>query len=196
MRSSADFQALSVGLPEKGNSVAYVAKSLQQTLSELLKFAQLRESANPLQEGMLTKIFGLMTNAANYTVGGMAEDGWFTAGKTTKDANEIIGEFLTLPAYYLAAAAVDHLKQARGNEKLVKIKKNLADLRTAKDEAISERNLPEGQMLNRQDIEEYLTAWPDSVVGETYEVGIVGLPPFATAPVDVGEYRAGMKIEP
>jgi hypothetical protein len=196
MRSSADFQALSVGLPEKGNSVAYVAKSLQQTLSELLKFAQLRENANPLQEGMLAKIFGLMTNAANYTVGGMAEDGWFTAGKTTKDANEVIGEFLTLPAYYLAAAAVDQLKQARGNEKLVKIKKNLADLRTAKDEAISERNLPEGQMLNRQDIEEYLTAWPDSVVGETYEVGIVGLPPFATAPVDVGEYRAGMKIEP
>jgi hypothetical protein len=196
MRSSADFQALSVGLPEKGNSVAYVAKSLQQTLSELLKFARLRESANPLQEGMLARIFGLMTNAANYTVGGIAEDGWFTAGKTTKDANEIIGEFLTLPAYYLAAAAVDQLKQARGNEKLVKIKKNLSDLRTAKDEAISERNLPEGQMLNRQDIEEYLTAWPDSVVGETYEVGIVGLPPFATAPVDVGEYRAGMKIEP
>jgi hypothetical protein len=196
MRSSADFQALSVGLPEKGNSVAYVAKSLQQTLSELLKFAQLRESANPLQEGMLARIFGLMTNAANYTVGGIAEDGWFTAGKTTKDANEIIGEFLTLPAYYLAAAAVDQVKQARGTEKLVKIKKNLADLRTAKDEAISERNLPEGQMLNRQDIEEYLTAWPDSVVGETYEVGIVGLPPFATAPVDVGEYRAGMKIEP
>ena len=196
MRSSADFQTLSAGLPEKGNSVAYVAKSLQQTLSELLKFAQLRESANPLQEGMLARIFGLMTNAANYTVGGIAEDGWFTAGKTTKDANEIIGEFLTLPAYYLAAAAVDQLKQARGTEKLVKIKKNLVDLRTAKDEAISERNLPEGQMLNRQDIEEYLTAWPDSVVGETYEVGIVGLPPFATAPVDVGEYRAGMKIEP
>jgi hypothetical protein len=197
IRSSADFQTLSAGLPEKGNNVAYVAKSLQKTLGELqMKFSQLRESANPFQEGMSAKFSGLMTNAATYTVGGITEDGWFTTGKTTKDANEIIGEFLTLPAYYLAAAAVDQMKQARGNEKLVKIKQNLSDLRTAKDEAISERNLPGGQMLNRQDIEEYLTAWPDSVVGETYEVGIVGLPPYATAPVDLGEYRAGVKIEP
>ena len=95
-----------------------------------------------------------------------------------------------------AVAAVEEIKQARGSDKLTKIKQNLADLRAAKEEAISEKNLQEGQMLNRQDIEEYVTEWPQSVVGETYEVGIVGQPPYATAPVDLGDYRAGSKIEP
>jgi hypothetical protein len=33
-------------------------------------------------------------------------------------------------------------------------------------------------------------------VGETYEVGTVGEPPYATAPVDLGDYHAGSKIEP
>lgn len=51
-------------------------------------------------------------------------------------------------------------------------------------------------MLNRQDIEDYLPVWPVSVAGEIYEVGIVGQPPFATAPVNLGDYRAGSKIEP
>jgi hypothetical protein len=53
-----------------------------------------------------------------------------------------------------------------------------------------------GQMLTRQDVEEYMTEWPRTLVGETYEVGIVGEPPYATAPVDLGDRRAGSKIEP
>jgi hypothetical protein len=48
----------------------------------------------------------------------------------------------------------------------------------------------------RQDVEEYLASWPDSVVGETYEVGAVGQPPCATAPVNLGNYPAGLRIEP
>ena len=195
--SSSDFNTLAAGMTEKGNSIAYVSKSFQKTLGELrMKYGQLRESGNRLQEGMSAKFFALAADAASYTVGGATDDGWFTTGKTTKDVNEILGEFLALPAYYLAAAAVEEMKQARGTEKLAKIKRNLADLRAAKDEAIAEKNLQQGQMLNRQDIEEYITEWPRSVVGETYEVGIVGQPPYATAPVDFGDYRAGAKIEP
>ena len=145
---------------------------------------------------MSAKISGLTADAATYLVFGATEDGWFTTGKTRKDLNEILGEVLTLPAYYLAVAAVEEIKQARENNKLAKIKQNLANLRAAKEEAVAEKNLQEGQMLNRQDIEEYVTEWPESVVGETYEVGIVGQPPYATAPVDLGDYRAGSRIEP
>lgn len=50
-------------------------------------------------------------------------------------------------------------------------------------------------MMNRQDTEEYITDWPRSVVGEVYEIGAVGQPPYATAPVDLGGCRAGSKIE-
>jgi hypothetical protein len=197
LRSSSDFNKLAAGLPEKGNNLVYLAKELQKTLGELqMKFSQTRASGNPLLEAMSAKFSGLSADAASYTVGGATDDGWFTAGKTTKDLNEILGEFLTLPAYYAAVAAVEEIKLARGNDKLTKIKQNLADMRTAKDEAISEKNLQEGQMLNRQDIEEYMTEWPRSIVGETYEVGIVGQPPYATAPIDLGDYRAGSKIEP
>jgi hypothetical protein len=197
IRSSPDFNELAVGLPEKGNGVAYVGKRLQKTLGELqLKFSQNREGSDPLVEAMSAKISGLTADAATYLVFGATEDGWFTTGKSRKDLNDILGEVLTLPAYYLAISAIEEIKQARGNNKLAKIKQNLANLRAAKDEAVAEKNLQEGQMLNRQDIEEYVTEWPESVVGETYEVGIVGQPPHATAPVDLGDYRAGSKIEP
>jgi hypothetical protein len=197
IRASSDFNKLAAGLPEKGNSMAYLAKDLQKTLGELqMKFSQIRASGNPLLEAMSAKFSGLSADAASYTVGGATDDAWFTAGKTTKDLNEILGEFLTLPAYYAAVAAVEEIKLARGNDKLTKIKQHLVDMRAAKDEAISEKNLQEGQMLNRQDIEEYMTEWPQSIVGETYEVGIVGQPPYATAPIDLGDYRAGSKIEP
>jgi hypothetical protein len=195
--SSSDFQKLSSGLPEKGNGIAYVAKRLQKTLGDLqMKFRRARGEANPLLEAMSAKFSGIAVDAATYTIGGTTEDGWFTAGRCTRDVNEMLGEFMTLPAYYLAVAGIEQIKLARGTDKLTKIKKNLADLRSAKDEAISEKNLQEGQMLNRQDIEDYLTAWPASVAGEIYDVGIVGQPPFATAPVDLGDYRAGSKIEP
>jgi hypothetical protein len=197
IRSSPDFNQLAAGLPEKGNGVAYVGKRLQKALSDLqLKFSQIRESGNPLLEAMSAKFSGLTADAATYLVFGATEDGWFTTGKTRKDLNEILGEVLTLPAYYFAVAAVEEIKQARGNNKLTKIKQNLANLRAAKEEAVAEKNLQDGQMLNRQDIEEYVTEWPESVVGETYEVGIVGQPPYATAPVDLGDYRAGSRIEP
>jgi hypothetical protein len=197
IRSSPDFRQLAAGLPEKGNGVAYVGKRLQKTLGDLqLKFSQTRETGNPLLEAMSAKFSGLTADAATYLVFGATEDGWFTTGKTRKDLNEILGEVLTLPAYYLAVAAVEEIKQARGSNKLTKIKQNLANLRAAKEEAVAEKTLQDGQMLNRQDIEEYVTEWPESVVGETYEVGIVGQPPYATAPIDLGDYRAGSKIEP
>jgi hypothetical protein len=197
IRTSSEFIRLSAGMPEKGNGVAYIAKRLQKTLGELqLKLSQLREGGNPLLDAMSVKLSGTSADAATYVVAGTADDGWFTIGKATKDVNEMLGEFLTVPAYYFAIASVEEAKRARGNDKLAKIKQNLADLRAAKEEAISEKNLPEGQMLTRQDVEEYITEWPRSLVGETYEVGTVGAPPYATAPVDLGDYHAGSKIEP
>ena len=197
IRASPDFNKLSAGIVAKGNSVAFVAKRLQKTLGELqMKLSQMREAASPLLDAMTAKFSGLSADVASYTVGGMTDDGWFTTGKTTKDLNEVFGEILTIPAYYFAITSIDEVKQARGTDKLAKIKQNLADLRAAKEEAISEENLQEGQMLTRQDIEKYIKEWPQSLVGETYEVGTVGEPPYATAPVDLGDYRAGSKIEP
>jgi hypothetical protein len=197
LKSNPDFIKLAAGMAEKGNGAMYLSRHLQKTLSGLQsKFSQLQGNGNSLLEAISAKFANLSADTDTYVVGGTADDGWFTTGKTTKDINEVLGEFLTLPSYYLAIAAVEEMKQNRANDKLTKIKKNLVDLRTAKEEAISEKNLQEGQMLNRQDIEEYITAWPQSVVGETYEVGTVGQAPYATAPIDLGECRAGSKIEP
>ncbi len=195
--SSSDFNSLASGVAEKGNSVTYLGKRFQKTLGDLqVKVGQMRESGNPILEAMSAKFSAMAADAATYSVGGATQDGWFTTGKTTKDPNEILGECLTIPAYYLAVASVEGIKRARGTGKLVKIKQNLADLRAAKSAAIAEKDLQEGQMLNRQDIEEYIADWPPSVVGETYQVGIVGQPPDATAPVDLGDCPAGSKIEP
>jgi hypothetical protein len=197
LRTSPEFARLSGGLAKEGNAVAYVGQRLQKTLAELqVKISQLREADNPLLDAMSVKFAGLSADAATYVVAGATGDGWFTSGKATKDVNEVLGEALAIPAYYLAVTSIEETKRARENEKLSKIKQNLAALRAAKEEAISQKNLQEGQLLTRQDIEEYMTEWPTSLVGETYEVGIVGQPPYATAPVDLGDHQAGSKIGP
>ena len=197
VRASPEFTRLSAGMVEEGNAVAYVGKRLQKTLAELqMKIRQLREAGNPLLDAMSAKFAGLSANAAIYVVAGATGDGWFTSGKATRDVNEVLGEAFTIPAYYLAVTSVEETKRARENQRLFKIKHNLADLRAAKEEAISEKNLQEGQLLTRQDIEEYLKEWPSSLVGETYEPGIVGQPPYATVPIDLGDHQAGSKIEP
>ena len=101
-----------------------------------------------------------------------------------------------LPAYYVAGKLVDEVKQNRNKVKVSKIKENLKKLDSAKKQITSENELEEGQMLNRQDVEPFLAEWPKSILGETYEVGVVGQPPYATAPVDLTGYPAGAHIKP
>jgi hypothetical protein len=197
IKSSADFARLAAGTPEKGNCVTYASKAFQKTLADLqIRLSEVRESQSPLLEAITAKFARLFADLASYGVGSVVDDGWLAYGKATKDLNDLFGEFASLPAYYVGVAAIEYAKERRQNSRLNKIKENLANLQAAKDEAIAEKNFENGQMLARQDVEEYLAAWPDSVVGETYEVGAVGQPPYATAPVDVANYPAGTRIEP
>jgi hypothetical protein len=197
IKSSSDFARLAAGMPEKGNCVTYVSKTFQKVLADLqVGLNEVRWSQDPLLEAITTRFARLSADISSYGVGSVVADGWLSYGKATKDMNELLGEFASLPAYCVAVAAVEYAKEARQSSRLNKIKENLANLQAAKDEAIAEKNLENGQALARQDVEDYLAAWPDSVVGETYEVGPVGQPPYAIAPIDLGNYPAGTKIEP
>jgi hypothetical protein len=197
IKSSADFARLAAGTPEKGNCVTYASKAFQKALADLqIRFSEIHEAQSPLLEAVTSKFARLSADLASYGVGSVTSDGWVANGKATKDMNEIVGEFASLPAYYFAIAATEYAKEGRQTGRLTKIKENLANIQAAKEEAIAEKNFANGQILTRQDVGEYLQAWPDSVVGETYEVGAVGQPPYATAPVDLGNYPAGTKIEP
>jgi hypothetical protein len=196
IKSSSDFTRLAAGLPEKGNCVAYASKTFQKTLAELQVRLSEVQAQSPLIQAMMTKFAGSSADLASYSVGSVVDDGWLACGKATQDMNQLLGELASLPAYCFALAFIEHTEDARQNNKLAKIKENLANLQAAKEEAVAEKNFENGQLLSRQDVEEYLSAWPDSVVGETYEVGAVGQPPYATAPVTLGNYPAGAKIEP
>jgi hypothetical protein len=196
IKSSGDFVRLSAGMPERGNCVSYASKTFQKTLADLqARLSETEGSHGPLLEAITTKFARVFADIASYSVGSVEDDGWLAYRKTTKDVNGL-GEFASLPVCYVAVAAIEYAKEERQNGRLSKIKENLANLQAAKDEAIEENNFENGRMLTRQDVEEYLASWPDSVVGETYEVGAVGQPPYATAPVDLGNYPAGAKIEP
>ena len=101
-------------MAEEGNAVAYVGQRLQKTLAELqMKTSQLREAGNPLLDAMSAKFAGLSADAATYVVAGATGDGWFTSGKATKDVNEVLGEALTIPAYYLAVASIEETKRSQ-----------------------------------------------------------------------------------
>jgi hypothetical protein len=197
IRSNAEFARLAEGMPQAGNCVAYVNTLFQQSLTDLqIKVGEMQEAQSPLLAALTAKMARLSANISSYTVGGFEEDGWFARAKTTKGIDEVLEGVASLPAYYAAFAAIEYIKETRRAGLLTKIKQNLSNLQAAKDEAAAEKNFENGQILTRQDIAEYLSAWPDSVTGETYEVGAVGQPPYATAPVDLDGYPAGTKIEP
>ena len=117
IKYSSEFETLASGMPEKGNSVAYVSKRLQKTVADIqMRLSHFQESGSPLTRALTAKLSRLSEDAAGYIVSGATQDGWLTTEKTTRDANEFLGEFLTIPVCYLAVAAVDEIKRTRENE--------------------------------------------------------------------------------
>jgi hypothetical protein len=138
----------------------------------------------------------LAANTSQYSVSITKEDGIQTVGRSTKDINESLGDLVVLPAYFIAGNLIDKMKKNRDVDKIEKIKANLKEIESAKERAIAENGVQKGQMVSRQDIEPFLADWPSPVVGETYEIGTAGQPPYATAPVDLQGYPVGKHIEP
>jgi len=197
LKSSPEFTRLSTRLPTHGNGVTYASKVFQATIAAIkTKFPRRYEDANFSVESIANKISSLSADVSHYSVTVNADDGIQIIARTTKDINKSLGDFVALPAYCIAQKLVDEMKRNRDEVKIGKIKENLKKLDSAKEQIVSENELEEGQMLNRQDVEPFLTEWPKPILGETYEVGVIGQPPYATAPVDLTGYPAGTHIEP
>ncbi|MBV8352042.1 MAG: hypothetical protein JOZ21_07190, partial [Verrucomicrobia bacterium] len=135
------------------------------------------------------------------------EDGLYFVKKETKDINEILGQFLTAPAYlYVSQVAgtqttgstddASTKKEPTDPETLTVIRENLGKIADAKDKALKARRQNKIQSLTLADVQKYLIPWPESVAGETYEIGGIGEPPYAIAPVDIGDIPAGTRITP
>jgi hypothetical protein len=197
LKSSPEFTRLSTGLPTHGNSVTYASKVFQATIAAIeTKFSRRYEGTNSSVESIANKISSLSADISHYSVTVNADDGIQIVARTTQDINKSLGDFVALPAYCIAQKLVDEMKRNRDEVKIGKIKENLKKLDLAKEQIVSENELEEGQMLNRQDVEPFLPEWPKPILGEIYEVGVIGQPPYATAPVDLTGYPAGTHIKP
>ena len=135
------------------------------------------------------------------------EDGFYFVKKETKDINEFLGQLLVAPVYLLfdqkAGSKTASSSEAEPPETkpidpatLNLIRVNLQKIAGAKEKAVKARRQHKTQPLLRMEVEKYLPGWLESVAGETYEVGAIGEPPYATAPVDVADIPAGTKITP
>jgi hypothetical protein len=197
VKSSIEFQQLAAGLPTRGNNVTYSTRTFQKTVLLIRDFYQMARGSSNFSSNAIENMFSrLAANTSQYSVSITKEDGIQTVGRSTKDINESFGDLVVLPAYFIAGNLIDKMKKNRDVDKIEKIKANLKEIESAKERAIAENGVQKGQMVSRQDIEPFLADWPSPVVGETYEIGTAGQPPYATAPVDLQGYPVGKHIEP
>jgi hypothetical protein len=112
IRSYPDYNGISEGMPATGNQVAYVGKRLQQVIASVQTAVYDSQAAgDPLLRSFANQIAASSAQTASYAVSGATADGWFSTAKTTKDVNDILGDLLIAPAYFLANAAVQDLKR-------------------------------------------------------------------------------------
>ncbi len=205
----AEFKELAKDVGDSGNMAQYISKRFQQTYYEAL-WKYMLASGSAKDAGVLDwekTLYDLLKDWAAYGVAVREEDGLYFVKKETKDINEFLGQLLTGPAYILfdqeAGSQTASSNDVESTKKkpvdpatLNAIRLNLQKIADAKEKALKARHQRKTQPLVRAEVEKYLPGWVESVVGETYEIGAIGEPPYATAPVDVADTPAGTRITP
>jgi hypothetical protein len=207
--SVAEFKELQKDVGDSGNMAQYISRRFQQTYYEALS-RYMAASAPAKDSGVLEwekTFYDLLKEWAAYGVAVREEDGLYFVRKETKDINEFLSQFLMGPAYILFNHEVGS-QTASSNDvesttktpvdpaALNLIRLNLQKIADAKEKALNARHQSKTGPLGRAELEEYLPGWVESVVGETYEIGAIGEPPYATAPVVVADIPAGTRITP
>jgi hypothetical protein len=205
----AEFKLLASNVGDSGNMAQYISKRFQQTYYEAL-WKYMLASGSAKDAGLLDwekTLYDLLKDWAGYGVAVREEDGLYFVKKETKDINDFLGQLLTAPAYILfAQQAGSRTTSSNDVESTPKtpvdpatldgIRLNLQKIADAKEKALKARHQHKTQPLVRAEVEKYLPGWVEPVIGETYEIGAIGEPPYATAPVDVGDTPAGTRITP
>jgi hypothetical protein len=205
----AEFKELAKDVGDSGNMAQYVSRRFQQTYYETLwKYMSASSSLKDAATiGWEKTLYDQLKDWAAYGVATREEDGLYFVKKETKDTNEIFGQLLAAPAYlYVSQLAASQTTGSRDDEStkkkpidqgtLMVIRENLGKIADAKQKALRAPRRDKVQPLTLAEIQTYLIRWPESVAGETYEIGGIGEPPYAIAPVDIGDIPAGTRITP
>jgi hypothetical protein len=114
IKSSAEFNGLSAGMPDKGNSAVYVGKRFQSTVAAIeAQYNDTQASLDPPTKRMLEAIYKVSAEIASYKVTGTTDDSLVTVTKTTKDPNDILGAFCAIFSEAVAQAAITDLKHGK-----------------------------------------------------------------------------------
>jgi hypothetical protein len=205
----AEFKELAKDVGDFGNMAQYVSRRFQQTYYDTLwKYVSASSSLKDATTiGWEKTLYEQLKDWAAYGVAAREEDGLYFVKKETKDINEILGQLLAAPAYlYVSQVAGSQTTGSSDNEPakkkpidqgtLMVIRENLGKIADAKQKALTARRRDKVQPPTLGEVQEYLMPWPESVAGETYEIGGIGEPPYAIAPVDIGDIPAGTRITP
>ena len=188
IRTSAEFNALSAGMPDKGNSAAYVSRRFQSTVAVIQqKYNEAQPAVDEGTRKLIKSLSAISSEIASYKVGGTTDDGWVSTAKTTKDLNDILGELLVLPIQAIAEGAIAELKRGGTTS-------GPQPQRTSPPEPPSPAAGTQGNGAQS------VPAAPNPALGTpaqvTQKVSPVSQSPFAIAPVAIGRIPSGSKIEP
>ncbi len=117
IRTSAEFNALSAGMPDKGNSAVYVGRRFQSTVATLqLKYNESQANVDDGERKFMKSVTALSSQIVSYKVGATTEDGWLSTAKTTKDLNGLLADGLMLTIQLMADSAAAELEHGRTGE--------------------------------------------------------------------------------
>ena len=118
--------------------------------------------------------------------------------KTNRKAGFTLVEIMIVVAIIglLAAIAIPNFVKARETAQLNSIVNNLRIIEGAKDQWALEQKKGTGDTPVATDIAPYLknNTMPSKVVGETYNINVVGTGATATTPVKLGTYAVGANV--
>jgi hypothetical protein len=119
IKTSAEFNALSAGMPDNGNSAVYVSQRFQTTVAALqIRYNEAQPSVDLRTRKLVESFAALSSEIASYKVTGAKDDSLITTAKMTKDPNDLLGELIAIPVEALVQDAIADLKRGEPTNNL------------------------------------------------------------------------------
>ena len=181
LKSTDEFKHLSQGVPDQGNSFAYVSQEFAKTLMGVQQKAMAASSkTDPRMADWLQSFMGNRPSFA-YAVGINTPEGRLAVGNGSQSyANMALLPAVVVPA--MAAIAVPNFIKARETSQRNACINNLRQLDAAKQEWALEKGKTPTDVPTMNDLTPYLRSVPHCPAGGSYTLNAVNAPPTCSIP--------------
>ena len=182
LKSTDEFKHLSQGLPEQGNSFAYMSRRFAETLTQVQQQAMAANTKANSEMTQWLQSFVRQRPAFAYTVGVNTPAGFLSVGNGSQSCANVVLLPGVAVAGALAAIAVPNFVKARQTSQRNACINNLRQLDAAKNQWALEKGKSPTDVPTMNDLTPYLRSVPHCPAGGSYTLNAVNTPPTCSIP--------------